>query len=299
MKYYLNSYYILLLALSNVAVSQTDSLTLNYKFERCLKNFNTQKCYDYLKNDIKQDNKAILNWSTFLLYHGNETAGNALQKLCLSKMDTITCDDYQEISVQQTKNGDYEKAISYLEKAIAIDAKGHESYYGWLLLYYYRDYDKALQHLNHFDALTPNFVDAPVGENIHFLKALCHYQKNNIKEAINELEINRDYEIKRFGKKNCNSYVYFYLARCFEKNGNDKLAEKNYLLSIKASEYHTEANYYLGLLYDKQHKKVLAQKHVAKAQSLLKMGYKQQDIYVELFDEVYASQIEETLLLLK
>ena len=39
----------------------------------------------------------------------------------------------------------------------------------------------------------------------------------------------------------------------------------------------------------------LGKTHLHNALKFIKMGYKQQDIYVELFDEVYQSQIEETL----
>jgi hypothetical protein len=36
-------------------------------------------------------------------------------------------------------------------------------------------------------------------------------------------------------------------------------------------------------------------RYINKALQLIKKGYKQQDIYVELFDEVYQSQIEESI----
>jgi len=265
-----------------------------YKLERCLKTQNAEAFY----NDLilfKNSSQQILDLSSYILYHGNETFGNSLQKICLSKMDSISSNDYQSISVQQTKNGDYQKAIHYLEKSITLEAKENENYYGWLLLYYYRDYKKALEHLNHYDDLTPNVIDAPVGENIHFLKGLCYYQLNQYKEAITEFEINKKFEIERFGNKNCNSYIYFYEARCFEKLTNSIEAKKNYQSAIKLSPYATEAYYYLGLLYQSQQKNKLAEKSINKALQLIKKGYKQQDIYVELFDEVYQSQIEESI----
>jgi tetratricopeptide (TPR) repeat protein len=295
MKYFQNNFFIVLILSCRFAISQTDTTTtMYYKLERCLKN----KDAEFFYNDLikfKNSQRQILNLSSFILYHGNEVFGNSLQQLCLSKMDSLSSNDYQSISVQQTKNGDYQKAIQYLEKSIALDAKENENYYGWLLLYYYRDYQKALKHLNHFDDLTPNVIDAPVGENIHFLKGLCYYQLNQYKEAIAEFEINKKFEIERFGNKNCNSYIYFYEARCFEKLSNSIDAEKNYQFSIKLSPYATEAYYYLGLLYQSQQKNKFAKRYINKALQLIKKGYKQQDIYVELFDEVYQSQIEESI----
>ncbi len=294
MKFSLNSFLILFILSSHFVNAQTDTTTMYYKLERCLKTQNAEAFYNDLilfKNSPQQ----ILGLSSFILYHGNETFGNSLQQLCLSKMDSLSSNDYQSISVQQTKNGDYQKAIHYLEKSIELDAKENENYYGWLLLYYYRDYRKALKHLNHFDDLTPNIIDAPVGENIHFLKGLCYYQLNQYKEAITEFEINKKFEIERFGIKNCNSYIYFYEARCFEKQTNLIEAEKNYKSAIKLSPYSTEANYYLALLYQSQQKNKLAKLAMNNALKLIKRGFKQQDVYIELFDEVYQSQIEESM----
>lgn len=279
-------------------MSQNDTLTMNYKLERCLKAQNPTVFYNYLINN-KFSSKEILNITSYTLYHGNETFGNALQNLCISKMDSISSDDYQSVSVQQTKNGNYHKAIEYLKKSISLDVKSNESYFGWLLLYYYRDYKNSLKHLNHFDSLTPNFIDAPVGENIHFLKGLCYYQLNQYNEALQEFSKNERFEIDRFGKRHCNSYIYFYKARCYDKMNDFVSAEQQYNNAIKQSHFATEANYYLGLSLMSQNKNRVAKKHLSLALELINKGYKQQDIYVELFDEVYQSQIEGAIKTLK
>jgi hypothetical protein len=75
-----------------------------------------------------------------------------------------------------------------------------------------------------------------------------------------------------------------------------KLAETYYKKAIKQAQFPVEANYYLGLLYKYKIK------NSKKASSCLDTsfkyvikGYKQQDIYVELFDEVYYLQIKEEI----
>jgi tetratricopeptide (TPR) repeat protein len=138
-------------------------------------------------------------------------------------------------------------------------------------------------------------VDAPVGENIHFLKGLCNYQLGKYQNAIKEFELNEKFEVSHFGQKNCNTYIYFYTARCFEKLNDLKNAEKFYKKSIKQTKFPIEANFYLGLLYKQLNKNDLSKKYLEKSLKDIKLGYKQQDIYIELFDEVYKSQIEEAL----
>lgn len=274
--------------------AQTDTLGFNYKFERCIKQCNAQSVLENLeKNNYKK--KEILNIATYISYHGNDKCANELMNLCIAKHDTITAGDWHTYSVQNTKHGNYAESIQALEKSLAINASEMEGYYGWVLLYYFRDYEKSLKHLNHYDDLTPHTTDAPVGENIHFLKGLCYYQLNQYEKSIKEFEKNEKFEIEHFGQKNCNSYIYFYIARNYEKLNDIKHAEKYYKKAIKYFQFPVEANYYLGLLYLKNNKNELGKNHLQKALKFIKMGYKQQDIYIELFDEVYQTQIEEAL----
>ena len=277
-----------------ITKAQNDSLTLAYKLERCHKAINAQEILEFLE-EKHFTKKQILEMGTYISYHGNDQCGNDLMNLCIAKNDSITAGDWNAYSVQNTKHGNYTEAIQALEKSLAINAKEMEGYYGWVLLYYYRDYEKSLKHLNHYDCLTPQDVDAPVGENIHFLKGLCYYQLGQYQNAIKEFELNEKFEINHFGQKNCNTYIYFYIARNYEKLNDLKKAENYYKKAIKQSQFPIEANFYLGLLYKQSNKLELSKKHIEKSLKDIKLGYKQQDIYVELFDEVYQTQIEEAL----
>jgi tetratricopeptide (TPR) repeat protein len=278
--------------------AQNDSLTLAYQFERCNKDFKAKDVLAFLE-EKHFTKRQILDMGTYISYHGNDKCGNELMNLCIAKNDSITAGDWHAYSVQNTKHGNYAEAIQALEKSLAINAKEMEGYYGWVLLYYYRDYEKALKHLNHYDDLTPQDVDAPVGENIHFLKGLCYFQIGQYLNAIKEFEINEKFEISHFGQKNCNTYIYFYIARNYEKMNDFKKAEIYYKKAIKQSQFPVEANYYLGILNIKNQKTKLGTKRLQSALSFIKQGYKQQDIYIELFDEVYQPQIEEALNFLK
>ncbi len=299
MKYFLNSCILILpIFFCLHSRAQNDTMTLAYKLERCHSSLNAKDILSFLEEN-KFTKKQILEMGTFISYHGNDKCGNELMNLCIAKHDSITAGDWHSYSVQNTKHGNYTEAIQALEKSLSINAREVEGYYGWVMLYYYRDYEKSLKHLNHYDELTPQDVDAPVGENIHFLKGLCYYQLSQYQNAIKEFELNEKFEASHFGQKNCNTYIYFYIARNYEKLNDLKNAEKFYKKAIKQTKFPIEANFYLGLLYKQLNKKDLSKKHLEKSLSNIILGYKQQDIYVELFDEVYKSQIEEALSSLK
>ena len=274
--------------------AQNDSLTLAYKLERCHQPIKAQEILEFLE-EKHFTKKQILDMGTYISYHGNDRCANELMKMCIDKNDSTTAGDWQTYSVQNTKHGNYSEAIQALEKGLAINAKEIEGYYGWVLLYYYRDYKKSLRHLNHYDSLTPKDVDAPVGENIHFLKGLCYYQLNEYQKAIHEFELNEKFEVSHFGQKYCNTYIYFYMARNYEKLNDLKKAVLYYKKAIKQSQFPIEANYYLGMLYKQLHKMELSKKCLSKSLKDINLGYKQQDIYIELFDEIYKTQITEAL----
>jgi len=66
------------------------------------------------------------------------------------KVEEVSAEDYHSLSVQNTKNGNYSIAIAALEKAMELDPKEISPYYGWVLLYYYRDYEKSLKILEQY-----------------------------------------------------------------------------------------------------------------------------------------------------
>ncbi len=292
MKYFLNNYCLLLLLCSSGLYAQTDTTTLGYKFSHCTGKCDPPALYEFLR-DKHYSKEEILSIGTNISYHGNDQCSNAMMKLCLATHDSITAANWHVYSVQNTKNGNYAESIPALEKAVILDPKDIEGYYGWVLLYYYRDYERSLKHLEHYDQLSPG-VEAPVGENIHFLKGLCHYQMGNYRKAIEEFGLNEDFEVKRFGQKNCNGYIYFYIARCYDQLGAIKPAETYYKKAVKYTLFPTEAYYYLGMLHKyKKGNASMGIRYLKDAYSLMLKGYKQQDVYVELFDEVYMTQLTE------
>jgi tetratricopeptide (TPR) repeat protein len=265
--------------------------TWSMETQTFLDQFKSKLADSVVQNTPWQNPKFLIQFGHQNLYFGNNTIGNELMQYGLSKLDTIKASDYHEASVQNTKNGNYIEAIAALEKAIQLDPT-YNGYYGWVLLYYYHDYEKALKHLEIYDALTPQFNDAAVGEDIHFLKGLAYLQLKNYEAAILEFDQNIKHYTKTFGKKWTNPYCSFYKGRCYQALNKLKKANLAFDTAIKIDSNCTEAYYYKGLNLIQMKKMQLAKPQLNKALALIKSGYKQTDVYVELFDEVYLADIE-------
>lgn len=227
-------------------------------------------------------------------YRGNDKIGNEIMDYGFSFKKNATGDDYQELSVQNTKNGNYVEAIAALEKAVTLDRRVN-GYYGWVLLYYYHDYVKALATLEKYDALTPNFSDAPMGEDIHFLKGLCWMQIKNYPKAIAEFTTCIDETTKSHGEDWVDLYTYVYKGICLHRQGKYREAIFNYDKTIKYYKDCTEAYYYKGMAYVALAQKNEACENFNKARETAGRNNFHYDVYVELFDAVYMQDIEKAL----
>ena len=194
-------------------------------------------------------------------YYGRDDKGNALIKYALSKRENITAEDYHEWSVQNTKNGNYAIAIDKLEKAMELNPKEVSPYYGWVLLYYYRDYKKALTVLEQCDAFTPNFSDAPMGEDIHYLKGLCYMQMNNYQKANAEFDNYINNLTSTHGEDFVDVYTFVQKGRCLTELKHFEEAIESYNKAIKHYKNCTEAYYFKGLTQLKNNQKELACKN--------------------------------------
>lgn len=201
--------------------------------------------------------------------------------------DQENSDAWMERSVAFNKAGDFEKGFEYLNKAVEIDPKLHLGYRGWIRLRKMRDYDKALEDFDRLDSLTPNFVDAPWGEDIDFLRAECYYGKKNYQKAIDIL--NRS--IKNQKEKWADIHSFVYLGLCEYELGNYERSISEFQRALKQSEYVPESYFGMAKAYLKLGQIEKAKENILKAEN--NMYYKRDDVYNEFLNEIYMSEIQD------
>ena len=227
--------------------------------------------------------------------YGNNERGNAIMEFALSKIKKPRASTYHAISVQNTKNGNYNIAITALEKAYKINPNEVGAYYGWVLLYYYHDYKKAIALLNEYNALTPKFSDYAMGECIHYLKGLAYKELGDYELALKEFDLS----IKNSLEEHDESWIDYQILlnrgiTLFYQNKNEE-AITEFERVIKNYNECSEAFYFKGLALVNLNKKVEACSSLTKSLVLIKKGYKSFDSYVELFHEVYEQDINEAI----
>lgn len=230
-----------------------------------------------------------------LQWFGYDERGNEMIIKSIKNIDDFRTIEYHSVSVQNTKNGNYDKAIEYLNRASELEPKEVDGYYGWLLLYYYRDYEKALFHLNRYDAFTPDFDDYVGDDNILYAKALCYKETGQYHKALELFNKAISSELKGHDESWISHQLYFQKARTFHLLGEQKNAIEFYDNTIRLWEKSSEAYYYKGLAQIELNDSISGSKNLNIALELVKNGFKTSDSYVALFDEVYQQEIEKSI----
>jgi len=234
--------------------------------------------------------KALIGVTGFglTLYGFNET-GLRVSSLMLNEKYNLTGKVYRSLSVQHTKNGNYGFAINALEKAVSMD-ETCKDYYGWVLLYYYRDYERAYQVLQEYDELTPEFSDFAVGENVNYLKGLALLKMDRFEEAITEFDKYIENEIKAAGEDWVDVYAFVNKGIALARLGQHDLAIEEYNRAIENYENCTEAYYYKSISLLEENRLEAALAFAEYSSELIGKGFKHEENYIELFHEIYPSQ---------
>lgn len=201
--------------------------------------------------------------------------------------DQDNSDAWMERSVSFNKAGDFKKGFEYLNKAVELDPKLHLGYRGWIRLRKMRDYDKALVDFDRLDSLTPNFVDAPWGEDIDFLRGECYFGKKGYQKAI-EL-FNRNIKNQKEDWADIHSFVY--LGLCEYELGNYEKAITEFQRALKQSEYTPESYFGMARAYRKLGEIEKSKENIRKAEE--NINIKRDDYYNEFLNEIYLSEILE------
>lgn len=223
-----------------------------------------------------------------------QIAGNMQGSLLSQKMFELLKSQYPdnsniyfEQSVPFNKYGNYAKGFELLDQAVKLDPKLHLGYRGWIRLRKMRDYDKALIDFDRLDSLTPNFVDAPWGEDIDFLRGECYFGKKDYRKAIELFNIN----IKNQKEDWADIHSFIYLGLCEYELGNYEKAITEFQRALKQSEYTPEAYFGMAKAYYKLGETKKAKKNILEAEN--NIHYKRDDFYNEFLNEIYLSEILE------
>lgn len=205
---------------------------------------------------------------------------------------------WREISVPYLKRGDFATWRKYLDKAVALQPGRVLDVRGWCRFKFLRDYEGALEDLKRFDSLT-HFASKHTGDgtySLYVVMALCERELGNYSSAALYFSKGIDSIFYTKGKDFIGLFDFLHRAVL-------KLRQQDYAGALsdldqqeKLCRNYVETSYYKGIVYRSLGKHKLARKQFENAARLYKEGFHLSDVYCEMPDAVYPSDIEEALM---
>jgi tetratricopeptide (TPR) repeat protein len=196
------------------------------------------------------------------------------------------------------KHGDYDRAFADYEAAARLDPKKRGEI-GWRYLFLLHDYARARDHLEAFDALTPNFDDPIDDYSVNYLKGRAYAGLGQHGQAVAAYNVAIDVRAQKHG---LDWVDYRYLvARALSRltlNQTEK-ALIDLDNALKNRPKSAMANFHRGRALQQLNRLAEARDAYRDALFFARSEYFERDYYYEQPDAAYPEQIEAALAALK
>ncbi|MEQ9263399.1 MAG: tetratricopeptide repeat protein [Owenweeksia sp.] len=209
--------------------------------------------------------------------------------------DSANGDVWREAGVPYLKRGLAAGFHKHYQKAVAHNPVVWTGWRGYIYLFFYRDYDRAIADFDAQDSLTPDLVDYPQSLSVDYLRGICYLQKQELDTALYYFDKHIRYEKEISGPEYVMPQAYLYEGIAFYKRGDFKAARACYDEGLKLLPDNADLLLWKGKALWAQQKKKEAETILNRALESVRSGQKNTRPYVEEFYETYASTIEEAL----
>ncbi len=199
---------------------------------------------------------------------------------------------WREVGTAYLKRGLAMEAIKNYSKAVEYDPVVWQGWRGYIYLYTYRDYERAIADFNATDTLTPNSTDYPQGQSVDYMRGLCYFGLNQDSTALKYLSKYIEEVTLELDESWVDVYAILYRGLTFERLGNMEAAivdfnkAKKYYPTLSDSFYHLSRISYKNGDFQK------AKEHIQVAKEFFKRGYFHQRPYIEVQEQIYLADIE-------
>lgn len=197
-----------------------------------------------------------------------------------------------ELSVADLKRGLPHKWLPQYNKAVKLDSVYRIPWRGYLYLWFYRDYKKAIADFNASDVLTPNFIDAPQGHSVDYWRGIAYLGLKNYKKSNAFFEKHIAKETEEFGEYYVDITAFLYNGISYFEAGDNQKALFNFNKQLKYSRnLSADAKYYKAQIFKAEGKTKEALEIINDAISDFEKGYNNTRGYVETLRQLYPQDL--------
>ncbi len=193
-----------------------------------------------------------------------------------------------ELSVAHLKRGMPHKWKPQYDKALKLDSVNRIPWRGYLYLWFYRDYKKAIADFDASDVLTPNFIDAPQGLSVDCWRGIAYLGLKDYKKAVFYFDKYIKKETKNFSETSVDVTAFLYQGIAYLELKDYSNAQTCFDLLLKNSYgFSADGKYYNALILSKQGNIKEAKKMIDAALKDFNDGYYNKRPYIEALRQLY------------
>ena len=198
---------------------------------------------------------------------------------------------YREIGVPYLHRGIASAFPHYYSKAANLDPLGWTGWRGYLYLYFYHDYERALSDFNRLDTITPGVVDYPQSVSVDFMRGICYLQLGHYELAISYFDQHIEYETGITGFKYIDPETFLFRGIAYLSMGQPTAAIQSFETGLSLEDYNADLMYWLAKTHAQEGHTAQARNYLAQAQkAFAKKDYNRRR-YVEEFYQLYETDL--------
>jgi len=206
-------------------------------------------------------------------------------------IDSTYAEALRELSVAYLKRGMPHKWKAQYEKAIQHDPQTWVPWRGYLFLWFYRDYKKAIADFNASDTLTTH-IDYPQGHSVDFWRGIAYLGLKDYKNSIAYWDKYIKKETEDTGEDWVELEAFLYRGIAYYESGDASKALEDFNKAIKYFKKTADAKYYKAKIHLENNKPDKALQLLNEATEDFKAGFYNNRPYVETLRQIYLSDLE-------
>ncbi|MEM7373932.1 MAG: tetratricopeptide repeat protein [Bacteroidota bacterium] len=220
----------------------------------------------------------------------NYYQGSAAQQFILEEAqeyDPLNATIHREIGVPYLKRGFAVEFEEYYKKATELDPVDWQGWRGYLYLFFYRDYERALADFNATDTLTPDFVDYPQSMSVDFMRGIIFLQTNRLDQALFYLDKYIQHEMDGPGFDYIDPKGFYYQGITLYRMKKVEQAKTAFERAMSLDKRNANLRYWLAKIALQEGDTSTATALLTEAKTQWQLGYHYTRPYVEDFFQIY------------
>ncbi|MEO9483132.1 MAG: tetratricopeptide repeat protein [Ekhidna sp.] len=210
------------------------------------------------------------------------------------KLDSTDADLWREIATARLKRGIADEMHHYYGEAVRRKAEKWAGFRGYIYLYFYRDYYRAISDFDYADELRGE-VDFSQGQSHDYMRGICHYGLGDYQAAYESLDKYISKVTKEEGEEWVDVYALLYKGLALMKMERLDDALLTFEQALKYYKNLSDCFYHKARIYVSRGQFDLALEQLKLAEKYHLEGYYHQRPYVEVLEQIYIQDIRKLM----